>query len=568
MKEKIIIQHDERDCGAACLATIANYYGSNVTLPYTRMLSKTGKDGANLYGMVEAARIIGFESEALNGSYDDLMQGIQEGQIKFPFVAHIISESQMFHFIVVFGIDKSVVTIGDPAKGRVKISLDEFISSWTGYIVTFTQKGPLITTKRSKSIFTYFARLLKNNIATFIIITLFSVIIAAVGVACTFSFEIIIDNYGVTQGIFQEEHEHEHEGEAEEIETIPDVFQPIIDGLQELLDNYRDRRLSTLFIVLIALCFCQAIIMMIRSVLVLYITKKVDLDLGERYLSSIQKIWIENLYTFRTGEYISRLADIEFVRDTISTIIVTIPMDIVMVISCGIIIYLINPGMFLGSLTVLVIYTILLIIYRKPLQRSNSAVMQKKAEVQAFFKESIEGAETIRATSSKEYINSKSNKQYGDYVNSIVKNGLLSASQGVLANGFGMIGTMVILWIGFSMVMLGSMTAGKVITVYALLSFFITPIQDLIRLQPMLHEAGIAMDRLNDVFELPVESDDNADNTLPESLNCFEMRSVSFRYGNDFLTLDNVSIKVSKGAEKLLWLSCFFAFIMQKVVIF
>jgi len=49
MKLKPILQHDERDCGAACLAMILEHYGRHV--PIQRIRSAAGSDtaGAETY---------------------------------------------------------------------------------------------------------------------------------------------------------------------------------------------------------------------------------------------------------------------------------------------------------------------------------------------------------------------------------------------------------------------------------------------------------------------------------------------------------------------------------------
>ena len=42
---KIILQHDQRDCGAACLAMVAAHYGRKLPVSRCRELTKTDKTG-------------------------------------------------------------------------------------------------------------------------------------------------------------------------------------------------------------------------------------------------------------------------------------------------------------------------------------------------------------------------------------------------------------------------------------------------------------------------------------------------------------------------------------------
>ena len=68
---KIIKQHDERDCGAACLSIIASHYKLKYPISKYRELTKTDQNGANLYGLCDAAQKIGFQADALSGNMEE-----------------------------------------------------------------------------------------------------------------------------------------------------------------------------------------------------------------------------------------------------------------------------------------------------------------------------------------------------------------------------------------------------------------------------------------------------------------------------------------------------------------
>lgn len=92
---KVIQQHDQRDCGAACLAMIAGYYGSKLPISKCRELTKTDRSGTNLYGLVNGAEQIGLRAEGLSGSPDELLNSLAAKEIRFPFIAHIVSDNAM-----------------------------------------------------------------------------------------------------------------------------------------------------------------------------------------------------------------------------------------------------------------------------------------------------------------------------------------------------------------------------------------------------------------------------------------------------------------------------------------
>ena len=52
---KPIRQHDQSDCGAACLSSIAAAYGYHQPISKIRDMASTEKNGTNVMGLVEAA---------------------------------------------------------------------------------------------------------------------------------------------------------------------------------------------------------------------------------------------------------------------------------------------------------------------------------------------------------------------------------------------------------------------------------------------------------------------------------------------------------------------------------
>lgn len=53
---KIIVkQHDIRDCGAACLASVVAYYNIGIPIARIRQYAFTTKEGTSVYGIIQAA---------------------------------------------------------------------------------------------------------------------------------------------------------------------------------------------------------------------------------------------------------------------------------------------------------------------------------------------------------------------------------------------------------------------------------------------------------------------------------------------------------------------------------
>ena len=74
---KLILQHDERDCGAACLAMLVAHYGKRLPLSRFCELTRTDRSGASLYGLASGAEQLGFAARALSGDLSGLLQELR-----------------------------------------------------------------------------------------------------------------------------------------------------------------------------------------------------------------------------------------------------------------------------------------------------------------------------------------------------------------------------------------------------------------------------------------------------------------------------------------------------------
>lgn len=97
-RKTFVAQIDARDCGVAALASIAKYYGSDYSLAHLRELAKTNKEGTTALGIVKAAKLMGFETRAIQA--DMTLFDIED--IPYPFIVHVNKEGKFQHYYVVY----------------------------------------------------------------------------------------------------------------------------------------------------------------------------------------------------------------------------------------------------------------------------------------------------------------------------------------------------------------------------------------------------------------------------------------------------------------------------------
>lgn len=524
---KIRLQHDERDCGATCLCIICDNYGLYIPIAKSRLLTKTDRNGTNLYGLIDGATKLGFIAEALSGSPQELLEGINNKEISFPFIAHTVSQNAILHYIVVFGIKNGKFIIADPARGKYTLTENDFFDIWTGYIATFEKSDTFQTTRQIQKHSLRFFQLLHSQVPTLTGILFLSMIVAAIGIIGAFVFQIIMDSMGA---------------------------QNQTNGIALWLENHLgiegNLNLTIIFASLIILYILYAILQIIRGYLIASVSRKLDISLSLSYYNHLIELPISSIQLRNTGEYLSRFSDISNIRQAISGATVTLLFDSLMVLACGGILAIQNPKLFGIALIMVIIYAIIVLFYRKPIERRNRNVMEQNAHVQSWFKESVDGIETLKASVAEIHAKNRARYHIHSFINAVFRTSILSVSQDVLAGLIEMVGTVSILWTGFSMVLDGKLSVGALITFYALLAYFTEPIKNLIELQPMLQTTTVALDRLNDVMDTSSESLDNGAD-LPDNLpvNEWKVNHLNFRYGNEKLTLENVSLVIQEGEK-------------------
>ncbi|MET4137865.1 peptidase domain-containing ABC transporter [Pedobacter sp. UYP1] len=123
---KFTPQHDQMDCGPACLAMIASSYGKDFSLQYLRDQSFITREGVSLLGIKEAADKIGFECTAATLEIEDFDNHM------LPCIIHWNQN----HFVVFYKIKKRRITgeniyqLADPGHGLINLSEEKFKKAW------------------------------------------------------------------------------------------------------------------------------------------------------------------------------------------------------------------------------------------------------------------------------------------------------------------------------------------------------------------------------------------------------------------------------------------------------
>lgn len=547
MKYPHVKQHDEKDCGAACLSMICEYYGLKLPLTKFRNIIKVDNQGANIYGLVTGAEMLGLSSNALDGTREELLDGIKNKEFSMPFIARIINEDAFEHYIVIYELNDKYARIGDPNKLNVtKIPADLFFHQWQGQIVVFEPTKNFCSKNGRKGVMKKYYSLIFKQKKVLVAVFLISLIISSIGIASSMVFEYIIDDavsLGGSASIVEctdencIEHVHNH-SESEHSSFI---------GKIKIKSQAVFNNIDTVCVCVLAMFLIQAVLKVLRGYMLAIMSKNIEIPLSLGYFNYLVELPVCFFDTRKTGELMSRFFDASKIRDAVSSSTLTIMLDTLMALFTAVILCKMSWKLFIIAIITMIVYALIVICFRSPIKIVNHNIMSSNAQVTSYIKESIDGIETIKAYCYEKESKEKTKKVFDKFIDFVVRGSVIYNVQETLVNVVASTGLVILLWAGTYLCVNNIITIGTLITFYYMLNYFLEPVKNLIDLQPQMQTAIVAAERLNDVLD--EETDSSHEGEIQDMSGDISIKNVSFRYGNRDLVLDDISINIPHGGK-------------------
>lgn len=503
-KKCIVLQDGFKECGSACLLSIIRYYGGNVSMERILELTKTGKDGTNFHNMSLAGLELGMMSK---GYFIDNINDLDN--IEKPFISQIVINNY-HHFVVVYKINGEKITIMDPAKGMENISISEFLKIFTGYILIMepTKKLPIYNDNNY----------LLNTIK-----------------------EIIISNKKIIINLIL-------------LTLITTIFMCLYSyHFKIIIDKVIDTNKLNLLIVVIIFAFVEVIKLVsefLRNNLLLYLEQKIDLSIITNTINKIISLPYSYYKNRTTGEIITRVNDLFYVKNAISKIIVNIFLDIILVISAFIILFSINKTMTVYLIFVVIIYLILFRVFKNSIKQMTNKIQEDSATVNSSLVETISGYDTVKGLNLENAFKNKINKQYLNMINDNLIMSRINNYQEFLRDLFEGIIVLLVMYLGATYIMDKSLTIGSLITYNSIIYYFLNPIRNTVDFYKELFYVKNSIKRINNILNLKYESQMKKTGLVVNGK--IEFRNLSFSYNGVRNIIDNFSLKIDDKSKVLI----------------
>lgn len=501
-------QVDSRDCGVASLAMIFEYYGSYYSLATLRELAKTTQEGTTAFGLIKAAESKGFATHAIRAD-----MSLFNEELTYPFIAHIIKEGKLLHYYVVLGQDKKNIHIADPdpAVKITKLSRKYFNEEWTGVAIFFAPTTSYQVYKEKKKNLISFLPILGKQRGLIISIILATFLITIINIIGAYYLQSIIDTY------------------------VP---------------NQMRNTLGIISIGLMVVYIFQQIISFFQEYLLHILGQRLSIDVILSYIKHVFKLPISFFSTRRTGEIVSRFTDANAIIDALASTILSIFLDVSIVFMLSVVLFSQSMILFFISLLVIPIYTIIIFSFMKTFDSMNQETMEANAVVSSSIIEDINGIETIKSLNSEKQRYEKIDGEFIDYLKKSFSYNCAESRQKSMKKISQLLLNVIVLWMGANLVMDNKLTLGQLITYNTLLTYFTSPLENIINLQTKIQTAQVANNRLNEVFLVSSEfEEEKMVTSLQKNSGDIKFDGVSYKYGYGSDIISDINLTIKRGSK-------------------
>jgi ATP-binding cassette subfamily B protein len=459
-------QLDARDCGPACLHTIARHHGKRHSLPVLREYCHINREGVSLLGISDAAEKIGFRTMGVKLSYDKLAN-----EVPLPCIAHW----KQRHFVVVYEISgkkKDKVKVADPAHGLITYSREEFLKGWISTKNEDEDMGVCLLLEPTPDFYTNEEEEINKKNFRF----LFSYLRPHRKLLVQLILGMLLGS--IIQLIF------------------PFLTQAVVDvGI-----NTRDLNFITLVLIAqLVLFFGQTAVEFIRSWILLHISTRINISLISDFLIKLMKLPLSYFDSKMIGDLMQRIGDHSRIESFLTASSLQIVFAVVNLIVFAIVLGIYNLGILIVFLAGSLLYTLWVVLFMKKRRELDFKRFAQMAGNQSNLIQMITGMQEIKLNNCEKQKRWEWEKIQARLFRVNIKGLALNQYQQAGAAFFNQSKNILITFMAAYAVVKGEMTLGMMMAVQYIIGMMNAPVDQMISFVRAAQDAKISLERLGEI---------------------------------------------------------------------
>jgi ATP-binding cassette, subfamily B, bacterial CvaB/MchF/RaxB len=496
-----ILQAERTECGLACIAMIAGFYGYQTDLNSLRRQHEVSARGASLPELISTASALSLNSRALRLELEDLRK------LQLPAILHW----DMNHFVVLKNVSPKGLLIQDPAVGERKYTIGEASRHFTGIAVEMLpgkQFKPAHNIQRSRLV-DLFERTPGFYLAA-VQLFVMSLMIQLASIGSAFYMQMVID--------------------------------------ESIARQDRDM-LVVLAIGFFMLALISVGIGFARSSVLLYFSNQLGFQMVSNVFAHLLRLPVDFFEKRHVGDLVSRFGSIREIRRIITDDLVTVVLDgLFATFTLGVMFYF-SAWLATVVLIFVVIVTVLKLALIPHVQTLQEQLIVAEARTSSNLMENMRTIEMLKFYCRELSRLMQWRNLYAAQINNNVTLARFSIRLDLVYGGLFALENVLIIYLAASQVLDGAMTLGFLTAFVALKGNFSTSVRSFVEKMVQIRLVRLQLERVSDITCAKTEYDSFYLSALrPEVRGVLTLQRVSYRYpGASGPALDAIDLDIQPG---------------------
>lgn len=497
----MIFQAETKECGLACLAMIASFYGRGTDLNNLR-----GERGST--GLATSAKQLLALAEKQNLQGRALKVGLEDlSNLTMPVILHW----DLDHYVVLKKLGARSAIIHDPAVGVRKYQSEELACHFTGIVLEFKPRAEFVRAPDESAL--PLSQLLSGvqlSLGSVGLVFLMTLLLQVLAILNPLYLQLVID-------------------------------QGLVKGDTELI-----MMLALLFVGLVVL---KAALGQLRGVHLLYFGNQVGLQLVSSVARHLVQLPLGYFERRDMGDIVSRFGSLENVRRLITQEMITVVVDGLFSLIALFLLYLYSPLLATTVLVAVLLFTFARLVLLTRERALRHEVLITSARQQTRFMENVRSISVARIHAIESARHNDWERSYTEQLNSGMRLESFQLCLGTTQTLLFGLENIITIYLGALAVNSGSLSLGQLMSFIFLKQHFTRSVLALIPKLSEIHMLGLDLERIADVVQQEPETTHSSYRLLPGPTGSdVELQDIAFSYSaEDQNLLQGISHKFMQG---------------------
>lgn len=501
-KLPLVLQTEAAECGLACLAMVAGFYGFRTDIASMRRLFMVSIKGTTLGHLMQMAHALSLVTRPVKLELEDM------AQLKQPCILHW----RFNHFVVLKEVGRKGIVIHDPAAGVRRLSFAEASEAFTGVAMELWPAAEFrpVTFKQRIKLNELMGRV-HGLFRSFGQIILLALVLEVFILVSPFYLQWVIDNV-------------------------------IVSADRDLL--------LTLALGFGLLVLLQQGINTLRAWVIMYFSTTLSVQWRGNVFSHLLRLPVQYFEKRHLGDIVSRFGSIDVIQKTLTTSFIEALLDGLMAVVTLVMMFIYSPALAWIAIIAMLLYGLGRLIWYRPLRIATEEQIIRAAKQQSHFLETVRGVKTIKLFQRQDERHASWLSLLVDQINADLRTQKMQVLYNLLNGTLFGLERIIVIWLGARLILDGDLSVGMLMAFIAYKDQFDNRVSALINKMVELRMLRLQGERLADIVLaepeiLQASTLGHKEQEIEASIQVVDLR---YRYADqDPWVLDGISFTIQAG---------------------